>query len=401
MKRFKKTAGFTLVELIVVIAIMAILAGVAVPTYNGYIKKAKSANDTQILAAVNNAFASACTENGVDVKDVDSATIAVTEQKVYGLSTFTDAESGVKAEQVAPFFTKYYLGNEDKVFETENVNSLVWNTENNSFEISAEYTSTLIQLSNGKFLEVSKDDMEAILNSTYADMSAADITELVKTLNKSATTLAKIVKAFKQDARIANVLVYEQLITSDAANKLNASEMANGLQMVTAKELARTNDIQGLLNLDLGTNALGLIKGLGTSGGTKTVSALALQYALVESYANSSYDTGNVIKYRATIDKFPFYEERTYNSASEFIADQSSNDPVAVISKIQEQEDYKTYAASEQFTKDVNGFVGTMSILGKHIGTISNPGVIDINQYFESGINSQDVQDALKGVYRK
>ena len=391
MKRFKKTAGFTLVELIVVIAIMAILAGVAVPTYNGYIKKAKSANDTQILAAVNNAFASACTENGVDVKDVDSATIAVTEQKVYGLSTFTDAESGVKAEQVAPFFTKYYLGNEDKVFETENVNSLVWNTENNSFEISAEYTSTLIQLSNGKFLEVSKDDMEAILNSTYADMSAADITELVKTLNKSATTLAKIVKAFKQDARIANVLVYEQLITSDAANKLNASEMANGLQMVTAKELARTNDIQGLLNLDLGTNALGLIKGLGTSGGTKTVSALTLQYALVESYANSSYDTGNVIKYRAT----------TYNSASEFIADQSSNDPVAVISKIQEQEDYKTYAASEQFTKDVNGFVGTMSILGKHIGTISNPGVIDINQYFESGLYSQDVQDALKGVYRK
>lgn len=39
MKKNKK--GFTLVELIVVLVILAILAAIAVPTFNGYINKAK------------------------------------------------------------------------------------------------------------------------------------------------------------------------------------------------------------------------------------------------------------------------------------------------------------------------------------------------------------------------
>ena len=42
---FKKNGGFTLVELIVVIAILAILAGVAIPTYSAYIAKAEAAKE--------------------------------------------------------------------------------------------------------------------------------------------------------------------------------------------------------------------------------------------------------------------------------------------------------------------------------------------------------------------
>ena len=37
---FKSNGGFTLVELIVVIAILAILAGIGVPAYSSYIQKA-------------------------------------------------------------------------------------------------------------------------------------------------------------------------------------------------------------------------------------------------------------------------------------------------------------------------------------------------------------------------
>ena len=57
MKKFwKKTEGFTLVELIVVIAILGILAGVGTVGYSGYIKKANMAADQQLVGAVANSL---------------------------------------------------------------------------------------------------------------------------------------------------------------------------------------------------------------------------------------------------------------------------------------------------------------------------------------------------------
>ena len=46
----RKTAGFSLMELVVVLAIIATLAGIAIPAYNNHIRRAKLTDGTAILA---------------------------------------------------------------------------------------------------------------------------------------------------------------------------------------------------------------------------------------------------------------------------------------------------------------------------------------------------------------
>ena len=69
---FKKNGGFTLVELIVVIAILAILAGVALPAYSGYITKAKDAAAITELDAVATAVQAA---RATDTKPIIKITV--------------------------------------------------------------------------------------------------------------------------------------------------------------------------------------------------------------------------------------------------------------------------------------------------------------------------------------
>ena len=87
----KNNKGFSLVELIVVIAIMAILAAVAIPTFASFITKANVASDEQFIADLTYAAELAHTASGLEVSE---PTIEVTDAKISKVS-YTVGEKNV------------------------------------------------------------------------------------------------------------------------------------------------------------------------------------------------------------------------------------------------------------------------------------------------------------------
>ena len=175
MKNKKMTAGFTLVELIVVIAILGILAGVGTVGYSGYIKKANEAADQQLLGFVNQAFAAACIENGKDINDVTSASIGLSDDKeVESISPYSDA------------FFRYFAGNETTAFKV--IESLVFDSGLHRF-VDPTSTDGLTLTYKGITVTVSGSAVSALKESTWGTLGSENLLSLVDNVSLLAQSI--------------------------------------------------------------------------------------------------------------------------------------------------------------------------------------------------------------------
>ncbi len=448
---FKRSQhGFTLVELIVVIAILGILAGIAIPVYSGYIKKANQAADEQLLSAVNTAFAAACLEKGFYTKDLSDANLEVTADKTI---TGVESVSGVSCdvEALSDAFEMYYGGNtETKLKYFTGV----------SFDISkhvfvgtkdgAAVTNAVIHengiysltITNGRgtaTLNVTDAQMAALLASTYGNGSMpvdelmGDVGAMVgsafNVLDGGGTTAA-FMQAIGVDlaalgieplddedhwpedklANAAVLLVADRLLEESDGNPDETMDYIVDYMMSSPDFDGLTANMTGLqVTDDLGNPISNPTDAQYANAVGRDLPYIAAFYAVATGFVNSSASEGQTV----TVDGASYTAKQYYELVNQRIAAAASaegdspqvkirnimSEMAGLTNLMQDEPDgefnsaYSQYIASSQMSNDVAGFFSAMEVVNGNQDAMVVAGTID--EGFNNALFSSVLQQFL------
>lgn len=364
----RNNKGFSLVELIVVIAIMAILAAIAIPTFAHFITKANQASDDELLHNINYIFNAACLENGVDVKEVTAATWSMDKMLVTSVKV-----NGVENEKIVASFAELFDITDAKF---KLVKSIAFDPLNHEF-VAGNADGSVTITYGGATITLNPDDIAALKNSTFGEMGmetllgqldevsgiAAEINhELMNGIIQSDDFRKSAAKALGIDVTAADwetqldakytVLLTEyfaqqnppkDLQDATAAEKEAAIAQinANATILYTAQQTTNVmsrDDINAFLaNPSKQTimNNMDPTKSEDTSIGLAQASLIC---GLYTSYVNSSYGAG-------------------------LTDDQKVVDVPNVLYALENDANFKTYLNSEQGVKDTDAYLSSLNMI--------------------------------------
>ena len=376
-----KNKGFSLVELIVVIAIMAILVGVAVPVYSSYIEKANKAKDEQLLGEINSAFAVALAGNAIDINTVTEADIPVNDGVVNlaGMTVNGVENAAIENAMIGILGTDLEFAVIEDIFYNENTHKF---EENADIEIA--YGDSTITLS--------AKDVAALMNSTFGEKvgieglldKLGNVTGYAAGIDSTALNIVLGSDGFQLSAAIAlglnpeddDIALQLDAKLDELANELYAKGgyasvadaekqvMANAAVLYAAQNTTSMNaaDITNWLSNDGAKEEI--IDNLGNGATTGTaLSQAALAYGMYTAYAN-------------------YYND----------ADALSKTPVQALGDL-DNEKFQAYMASEQGQKDLEGYLSAMNMINGATGDPEAVGKLMVNGYTDD-----EFKGALNGA---
>lgn len=396
-KRFftlsRNAEGFTLVELIVVIAILGILSTVAVPAYTKYVDAAGKAVDEQNLSMMNSAFAVACAVNGADVSDF----------KNVGMEWSADGKSLVK-------LTTLTRTNTDNDIIKDFNESLTLPLQ---FKL---YTKDDVKFSGGKFfagvvlqytpagsdtpidIVVSKDVADALKNNTFVNSENLGADVLLGKVDDVSNIATGLIGTAGSD--IAKIVygTYNAETGEYAYDNGYLENLAKTLGMNEEQfdEFINTNDMETVLGNSLVLSAAQSSVGMSTDFLGNTGSAATLRTEL----SNPETATDAMAKLALTYGMYTSYVNSEQgkklgltDQSTEILASGTLTGMTDVL-KTLENDDFRNYLASDEGKADLDAYMASMQV----INDSANSSPAATKDILVNGFESEQLKGLLGGL---